>query len=92
MIGQELNVQYVLEGSVRKAGNNLRIVAQLIDAINDEHLWADKYSGTLDDVFDIQEKVSLKYPYCSTMHQREYMKPLDNLIFFIDILIIPLIL
>jgi len=57
-IGQELNVQYVLEGSVRKAGNNLRITAQLIDAINDTHLWANKYSGTLDDVFDIQEKVS----------------------------------
>lgn len=57
-IGQELNVQYVLEGSVRKAGNNLKITAQLIDAINDTHLWAKKYSGTLDDVFDIQEKVS----------------------------------
>jgi serine/threonine protein kinase/tetratricopeptide (TPR) repeat protein len=57
-IGKELNVQYVLEGSVRKAGNNLRITAQLIDAINDTHLWANKYSGTLDDVFDIQEKVS----------------------------------
>jgi serine/threonine protein kinase len=57
-IGKELNIQYVLEGSVRKAGNNLRITAQLIDAINDVHLWAKKYSGTLDDVFDIQEKVS----------------------------------
>lgn len=57
-IGRELDVQYVLEGSVRKADNNLRITAQLIDAINDAHLWAEKYSGTLDDVFDIQEKVS----------------------------------
>ncbi len=57
-IGRELDVQYVLEGSVRKAGNNLRITAQLIDARNDAHLWAEKYSGTLDDVFDIQEKVS----------------------------------
>ena len=57
-IGQELNVQYVLEGSVRKAGNNLRITAQLIDAINDTHIWANKYSGTLDDIFEIQEKVS----------------------------------
>jgi TolB-like protein len=57
-IGQELNVQYALEGSVRKAGNNLRITAQLIDAINDTHLWAEKYNGTLEDVFDIQEKVS----------------------------------
>jgi TolB-like protein/Tfp pilus assembly protein PilF len=57
-IGQELNVRYVLEGSVRKAGNNLKITAQLIDALNDTHLWAKKYSGTMDDVFDIQEKVS----------------------------------
>ncbi|MFH0778392.1 MAG: protein kinase [Candidatus Eisenbacteria bacterium] len=58
-IARELNVRYVLEGSVRKAGNSLRIAAQLIDAADDAHLWAEKYSGTLDDVFAIQEKVSL---------------------------------
>jgi adenylate cyclase len=57
-IAKELNVQYVLEGSVRKAGNNLRIVAQLIDAKTDTHLWAEKYRGILDDIFDMQEKVS----------------------------------
>jgi non-specific serine/threonine protein kinase len=57
-IASDLKVHYVLEGSVRKAGNNLRITAQLIDARSDEHLWAEKYTGTLDDVFDIQEKVS----------------------------------
>jgi serine/threonine protein kinase/tetratricopeptide (TPR) repeat protein len=57
-IAHSVNVHYVLEGSVRKAGNNLRITAQLIDAVNDTHVWAEKYSGTLDDVFDIQEKVS----------------------------------
>ncbi len=57
-IGRELNVQYALEGSVRKFGNELRITAQLIDAENDFHLWAEKYRGTMDDVFDIQEKVS----------------------------------
>jgi hypothetical protein len=57
-IAEKVNVRYVLEGSVRKAGNNLRITAQLIDAVTDTHLWAEKYSGTLDDVFDIQEKVS----------------------------------
>jgi serine/threonine protein kinase len=57
-IARDVNVQYVLEGSVRKAGNSLRITAQLIDAQNDTHLLAEKYSGTLDDVFDIQEKVS----------------------------------
>ncbi len=57
-IARRLNVQYVLEGSVRKAGNSLRITAQLIDARSDAHIWAEKYSGTLDDVFDIQETVS----------------------------------
>jgi serine/threonine protein kinase/Flp pilus assembly protein TadD len=57
-IAREVGVQYVLEGSVRKAGNNLRITAQLIDATNDAHVWADKYSGTLDDIFVIQERVS----------------------------------
>jgi len=57
-IAKELNVQYVLEGSVRKVGNDLRITAQLIDGLSDSHLWAEKYSGTLEDVFDIQEKVS----------------------------------
>ena len=57
-IGRELNVGYVLEGSVRRAGNALRITAQLIDALTDTHLWSEKYSGTLDDVFDIQENVS----------------------------------
>jgi serine/threonine protein kinase/predicted Zn-dependent protease len=57
-IAKEVNVRYVLEGGVRKAGNNLRITAQLIDAANDAHLWAEKYKGTLDDIFDIQEKVS----------------------------------
>jgi len=57
-IAQELNVHFVLEGSVRKAGNDLRITAQLIDARNDTHLWAEKYSGALDDVFDMQEKIS----------------------------------
>ena len=57
-IAHAVNVRYVLEGSVRKAGNDLRIAAQLIDAASDAHLWAEKYSGTLNDVFDIQEKVS----------------------------------
>lgn len=59
-IAKELQVQYVLEGSVRKQGSDLRITAQLIDAVQDTHLWAEKYSGTLDDIFDIQEKVAEK--------------------------------
>jgi tetratricopeptide (TPR) repeat protein len=57
-IGRELNARYLLEGSVRKSGNSLRITAQLIDAADDVHLWAEKYSGSLKDVFDIQERVS----------------------------------
>jgi non-specific serine/threonine protein kinase len=83
-IGQELNVQYVLEGSVRKAGNNLRITAQLIDAINDTHLWAEKHSSTMDDVFDIQEKVSrsivdaLRIKISPEEIQKISEKPIDN--------------
>jgi len=57
-IAKELGVRYVLEGSVRKAGNNLKITARLIEAARDTHLWAEKYDGTLDDIFSIQEKVS----------------------------------
>jgi len=57
-IGEELDVQYVLEGSVRKAGNDLRITAQLIDAGKDEHLWAETYDGTMEDVFLIQERTA----------------------------------
>jgi len=58
MIGERLDVRYVLEGSVRKAGNELKITAQLIDAVNDAHVWVEEYNGTMNDVFDIQEKVS----------------------------------
>ena len=57
-IGRDLACPYVLEGSVRRAANSLRITARLVDAPNDVQLWADKYGGTLDDVFDIQERVS----------------------------------
>ncbi len=57
-IANELAVQYILEGSVRKHSNDLRITAQLIDAKQDTHLWAEKYKGTMEDVFQIQEKVA----------------------------------
>jgi serine/threonine protein kinase/Tfp pilus assembly protein PilF len=57
-IGKELGVRYVIEGSVRKFQDNLRITAQLIDVDNDAQLWAETYKGNLADVFDIQEKVS----------------------------------
>jgi len=57
-IARELDVRYVLEGSVRWAGDNLRITAQLIEAATDAHLWAEKYTGKLEDVFDLQEQLS----------------------------------
>jgi TolB-like protein len=57
-VGRELGVRYVLEGSVRKAGGRVRITAQLIDALNGSHLWADRFDGSLDDVFDPQDKVA----------------------------------
>ncbi len=83
-ITDKVHVRYVLEGSVRKAGNNLRITAQLINALTDAHIWADKYSGTLDDVFDIQEKVSksivdaLKLKLSSQEKEKIITKPTRN--------------
>ena len=59
-IGKETGADFIMEGSVRKAGNNLRITAQFIDACRDVHLWAQSFRGTLDDIFDIQEDVSSK--------------------------------
>jgi len=58
-VGRELGVRYVLEGSVRKAGNRVRITGQLIDAATGAHLWADRFDGSLEDVFDLQDKVAL---------------------------------
>jgi TolB-like protein/class 3 adenylate cyclase len=57
-VGRELGVRYVLEGSVRKSGNRLRITGQLIDASNGSHLWADHFDGGLDDIFDLQDQVT----------------------------------
>jgi len=57
-IGRELGVRHLLTGTVRRAGSALRITAQLVDAETDAPLWAEKYSGTIDDVFDVQERVS----------------------------------
>jgi pentatricopeptide repeat protein len=58
-VGRELGVRYVLEGSVRKAGNRVRITAQLIDALTGTHLWADRFDGSLEDVFELQDKVAI---------------------------------
>jgi serine/threonine protein kinase/Flp pilus assembly protein TadD len=83
-IGRELNVRYVLEGGVRKAGNSLRITAQLIDALTDAHVWSDKYSGTIDDVFEVQERVSreivraLDVKLTSDEHRRLAERPIAD--------------
>ena len=57
-IGRELGVRYVLEGSVRKAGNRIRIAGQLIDAETGAHLWAGRFDGALEDMFDLQDHVT----------------------------------
>jgi adenylate cyclase len=57
-VGRELGVRYILEGSVRKGGNRVRITAQLIDAVTDAHIWADRFDGSLEDIFEIQDKVA----------------------------------
>jgi len=59
-VGRELGVRYVLEGSVRKGGNRVRITAQLIDAASGAHLWADRFDGTIDEVFELQDEVAIK--------------------------------
>ncbi len=59
-IGRELGVRFVLEGSVRKAGNQVRITGQLIDASTGAHLWADRFDGALKDIFDLQDDVAAK--------------------------------
>ncbi|MBV8577266.1 MAG: CadC-family transcriptional regulator, partial [Acetobacteraceae bacterium] len=57
-VGRELGVRYVLEGAVRKAGGRLRISAQLIDATTGAHLWADRFDGQLQDIFELQDQVA----------------------------------
>jgi TolB-like protein len=57
-VGRELGVRYVLEGSVRKAANRVRITGQLINATTGTHLWADRFQGTLDDIFELQDEVT----------------------------------
>ena len=57
-VANELGARYIVEGSVRKGGNRLRITAQLIDAQEDHHLWSEKWDRTLEDIFDVQDEVS----------------------------------
>jgi adenylate cyclase len=57
-VGRELSVLYVLEGSVRRSGNRLRITGQLIEASNGTHLWAERFDGDLEDVFELQDRIT----------------------------------
>ena len=58
-IGRELGVRYVLEGSLRKAGSRVRVTAQLIAAASGTHLWAERYDRALDDIFELQDEITL---------------------------------
>jgi TolB-like protein/Tfp pilus assembly protein PilF len=84
-IGRELGVRYVLEGSVRKAGNRVRITGQLIDTSTGAHLWADRFDGALEDIFDLQDQVtaSVVGAIAPKLEQAEIerarRKPTDNL-------------
>jgi len=57
-VGRDLGVRYVLEGSVRRSGGRVRVTGQLIEATTDRHLWADKFDGSLEDVFDLQDQIT----------------------------------
>src|SRR4029434_990970 len=59
-VGRELGVRYVLEGSLRKAANRVRITEQLIDATTGAHLWADRFDGELNDIFELQDDVTTR--------------------------------
>ena len=84
-VGRELGVRYVLEGSVRKSGNRVRITGQLIDAATGAHLWAEHFDGALDDIFDLQDKVAVEV--CGIIgatleaaeQRRSLRKPTDDL-------------
>jgi adenylate cyclase len=57
-VGRELGVRYIMEGSVRKGGQKVRITGQLIDSLTGAHLWADRFDGSLEDIFELQDKVA----------------------------------
>ncbi len=84
-IGRRLGVRYVVEGSVRKAGNRLRITAQLIDALKDAHLWAERYDRDLDDIFAVQDEVTqaivtaIEPELGKVERERAHRKPPGNL-------------
>src|SRR6202030_1043446 len=57
-VGRELGVRYVLEGSVRKSASRVRIIGQLIDTSTGAHIWADRFDGAIEDIFDLQDQVT----------------------------------
>ena len=59
-VSEELGVQYVLEGSVRRDGDRVRITAQLIDGLSGKHVWAERYDGDLKDIFALQDEITMK--------------------------------
>jgi adenylate cyclase len=79
-VGQELGVRYVLEGSVRKAGERVRITGQLIDALTGTHLWADRFDGSLEDVFELQDQVAISVAGViePTLHAAETRRPAND--------------
>ena len=84
-IGRRLGVRYIVEGSVRRAGNRVRITAQLIDAVEDTHLWADRYDRDLADIFAVQDEVTraivttIEPTLADTERQRARRKPPESL-------------
>ncbi|HJZ45447.1 MAG TPA: BTAD domain-containing putative transcriptional regulator, partial [Hyphomicrobiaceae bacterium] len=84
-IGRELGVRYVVEGSVRKAGNRVRIVAQLIETETGAHIWADRYEGDLRDIFTLQDEITERIVSALEMNVRDAeirrarAKPTDSL-------------
>jgi eukaryotic-like serine/threonine-protein kinase len=83
-VARALNVRYVVTGSVRRTGERLRVTAQLLEAASDDTLWAEKFDGTMDDIFDIQEKVArsiagqLRVKLSSVESERIRLRPIAN--------------
>jgi TolB-like protein len=84
-VGRELGVLYVLEGSVRKAGNRVRISAQLLDATTGAHLWADRFDATLEDIFELQDNIAssvagvIEPTMLAAEHRRSTRRPTNDL-------------
>ncbi len=84
-VGRELGVRYVLEGSVRKGGSRIRITAQLIEAESGNHIWAERYDRELDDIFELQDEITLTIAaavepeLAGSERERALHKPTDNL-------------